>query len=106
MENSFITEEQVKIAMDKVLNEEKSRVSRMEYGRVLFKIEELENSLRETSNELRKLQSLIPRGLKNTADKKISVISNYMTACQNTIFQLKDKVRQHKRASLNNNVTV
>jgi hypothetical protein len=105
MENNFITEEQVKIAMDKVLNEEKSKVSRIEYGRVLFKIEELENSLRETSNELRKLQSLIPRGLKNTTDKKISVISSYIISCQNTIFQVKDKVRQHKRNSTNNEVT-
>ena len=105
MENNFISEEQVKIALEKILNEEKSKVSRMEYGRVLFKIEELENSLRETSNELRKLQSLIPRGLKNTTDKKLSVISNYMVACQNTIYQLKDKVRQHKRSSLNNIVT-
>ena len=98
MEKLFITEEHVKIAMDKILNEEK--VSRTEYGRVLFKIEELENSLKETSNELRKLQSIVPRGLKNSTDKKLASISSYIIASQNTVIQVKDKVRQHKRTTM------
>jgi ferritin-like metal-binding protein YciE len=98
MEKNFITEEQVKVAIDKILNEEK--VSRMEYGRVLFKIEELENSLKETANELRKLQSVVPRGLKNITDKKLTTISSYISASQNTLLQVKDKVRQHKRSSM------
>lgn len=98
MEKTYITEEQVKIAMDKILNEEK--VSRTEYGRVLFKIEELENSLKETANELRKLQSIVPRGLKNSTDKKLSIISSYIISSQNTIIQVKDKVRQHKRTTM------
>lgn len=100
MEKNFISEEQVKTVLEKILNEQSAKVSRTEYGRVLFKIEELENTLKETSNELRKLQNIIPRGLKTTTDKKLSSISSYTIASQNVLNQLKDKIRQHKRSSI------
>ena len=47
MEKQIITENQVKDILEKVLMEQTSKVSRNEFSRVQFKIEELQNSLNE-----------------------------------------------------------
>ena len=44
MEKQIITENQVKDILDKILMEETSKVSRNEFSRVQFKIEELQCS--------------------------------------------------------------
>lgn len=98
MEKNIITEEQVKKALESVLlNEEVSRVSRQDFSRVQFKIEELQNSLNETLKEFNKLQSSTPSGLKNATNKRMMAISSYLIGAQGNILKLKDVVRQYKR---------
>ena len=75
MKNTILTENQVKNVLDKILMEETSKVSRNEFSRVQFKIEELQNSLNETVRELRKLEDSVPSGLQNLTKSRISMIS-------------------------------
>ena len=98
MEKIVITEEQVKKVLEAVLiNEEVSRVSRQDFSRVQFKIEELQNSLNETQKEFTKLQSNMPVGLKNITNKRMIAISSYLIGAQGNISKLKDVVKQYKR---------
>jgi septal ring factor EnvC (AmiA/AmiB activator) len=97
MENNNIFEGEVKKILGKVLNEEVSKVSRQDFNRVQFKIEELQNSLTETTKELRKLQESIPGGLKSITNGRLSSISSDLSNSQKLIGQLKDKIRQFKR---------
>lgn len=97
MENKIISENVVKSILDKVLNEEVSKVKRDEFNRVQFKIEELQNSLNETIKEFRKLEDSIPGGLKTVSNGRISGISNSLSNAQKLIIQLKEKIKQHKR---------
>lgn len=97
MENNNIFESEVKKILGKVLKEEVSKVSRQDFNRVQFKIEELQNSLSETTKELRKLQDSIPNGLKSVTNGRISNISADLSNSQKLITQLKDKIRQYKK---------
>lgn len=97
MEKTIITEEEVKNALDKLLTEEASRVSRQDFSRTQFKIEELENSLMETSKEFRKLQDSMPEGLKNITNKRTQLISSYLIGAQGNIAKLKSIIRSYKR---------
>ena len=97
MEKQIITENQVKNILDKVLMEETSKVSRNEFSRVQFKIEELQNSLNETVKELRKLEDSIPSGLQNLTKSRISMISSNLVNSQKLIAIVKDKIRNYKR---------
>ena len=97
MEKIIISEEQVKKILDNILSEQANKVSRQDFNRVQFKIEELENSLIETSKEFRKLQESMPGGLKNITNKRIISISSYLIGAQGNIAKLKDVVRLYKR---------
>jgi hypothetical protein len=97
MEKVIITEEDVKKALDKLLTEEATKVSRQDFSRVQFKIEELENSLNETSKEFRKLQDSVPDGLKNITNKRTQLISSYLIGAQGNIVKLKSVIRLYKR---------
>lgn len=97
MEKIVITEEQVKKVLDNLLAEEVNKVSRQEFSRVQFKIEELQNSLNETLKEFRKLQDTMPNGLKTITNKKMIVISQYLIGSQGNIITLKDGVKKYKR---------
>ena len=97
MEKIIITENQVKNILDKVLMEQTSKVSRNEFSKVQFKIEELQNSLNETVKELRKLEDSIPTGLENLTKSRISMISNNLVNSQKLIAIVKDKIRNYKR---------
>jgi len=97
MEKQIITENQVKNILDKVLMEETSKVSRNEFSRVQFKIEELQNSLNETVKELRKLEDSIPGGLQNLTKSRILMISSNLINSQKLITIVKDKIRNYKR---------
>jgi hypothetical protein len=97
MEKIIITENQVKNILDKVLMEQTSKVSRNEFSRVQFKIEELQNSLNETVKELRKLEDSIPGGLQNLTKSRISIISSNLINSQKLIAIVKDKIRNYKR---------
>ena len=98
MEKQIITENQVKDILDKVLMEQTSKVSRNEFSRVQFKIEELQNSLNETVKELRKLEDSIPGGLQTLTKSIVSIISSNLINSQKVLSILKDKVRQYKRS--------
>lgn len=104
MERNTINEEQVRNILDKILSEQTSKVSRNEFSRVQFKIEELQNSLNETVKELRKLEDSIPSGLKSITNGRINSISSYLGNSQKVLIQLKDKVKSHKRNSFSQQV--
>ena len=99
MKNVFLTESQIKKVVDSILNESTSKVSRYEFGRVQFKIDELQNSLNETVKELRKLQDSIPNGLQNITKSKISTISSNLTESQKLLMVVKEKIKNSKHAS-------
>ena len=98
MEKQIITENQVKDILDKVLMEQTSKVSRNEFSRVQFKIEELQNSLNETVRELRKLEDSVPSGLQNLTKSRISMISSNLTNSQKLLALVKEKIRNYKRS--------
>ena len=105
MEKKIITEEQVKKVLDKILTEEMSKVSRQDFSRVQFKIEELENSLIETIKEFKKLESSVPEGLKTVVNKRIYLISTYLVGAQGNIAKLKSGIRNYKRKIYNQQVS-
>ena len=98
MENNMINENTIKNVLNKILTEETSKVSRQDFSRVQFKIEELQNSLNETVKELRKLEDSIPSGLKTLTNGRLNGISSGLSNGQKLLSQLKEKVRQHKRS--------
>ena len=98
MEKIIITENQVKNILDEVLMEQTSKVSRNEFSRVQFKIEELQNSLNKTVRELRKLEDSIPGGLQNLTKSRISMISSNLTNSQKLLALVKEKIRNYKRS--------
>jgi hypothetical protein len=97
MEKNIISENQIKEVLVKILSEQTSKVSRQEFSKVQFKIDELQNSLNETIKELRKLDDSIPSGLKTISNARISGISSNLSAAQKIVVQLKDKVKQYKK---------
>lgn len=98
MEKNIINENTIKDVLNKILSEETSKVSRQDFSRVQFKIEELQNSLNETVKELRKLDDSIPSGLKTLTNGRLNGISSSLSNGQKLLSQLKEKVRQHKRS--------
>lgn len=104
MNNNILTENLVKEAVEKVLSEQVSKVSRQDFNRVQFKIEELQNSLGETIKELRKLEDSIPSNLKTLSNGRLSSISSNLSDVQKLIIQLKDKIKQHKRNTFSQQV--
>jgi hypothetical protein len=104
MENKIITENKVIEVLQRILNEESSKVKREDYSRFQFKIEELQNSLNETIKEFRKLEDSLPGGLKTLSNGRISGISSNLLGAQKLISQLKEKVKQHKKSSYSQNI--
>jgi hypothetical protein len=100
MEKIVITENIIKNKIFDVLNEETSKVKREDYAKTQYKIEELQNSLNETMREFRKLEESLPNGLKTVANGRVTGISSSLSNAQKLISQLKDKIKQHKRASI------
>jgi flagellar biosynthesis chaperone FliJ len=97
MENNIIFENKLKETLEKVILEETSKVSRQDFSRVQFKIDELQNSINESIKELRKLEDSVPTGLQNLIKTRISMISSNLSNSQKVLIQLKDKVKQYKR---------
>lgn len=104
MEKGILTENKVKEVLNKILNEETSKVKRDDYNRLQFKIEELQNSLNDTIREFRKMEDSIPGGLKTVANGRVSGISSNLLNTQKLISQLKEKLKQHKRNSFSQQV--
>ncbi len=104
MDKIVISEEQVKNILNKLLNEESSKVRREEFNRVQFKIEELQNSLNETLKEFRKLDDCIPNGLRGVCNSRVSGVSSGLQNAQKMLSQLKEKVKQHKKTMYSQNL--
>jgi hypothetical protein len=98
MGNPILNENHIKEVIGRILIEESSKVSRYEFSKIQFKIEELQNSLNETVKELRKLQDSTPSGLKTIVGGRILSISSNLSNSQKLVSQLKEKVKQHKRS--------
>jgi alpha-N-acetylglucosamine transferase len=98
MDKNILSEELIKNAFYKVILEETSKVKREDFSRTQYKIEEFENSLNETIKEMRKLEDSIPEGLKTISNGRMSKISSNLQSTQLLIKQLKNKIKEHKRA--------
>jgi len=94
----MINENQVNDILQKILTEEVSKVSRQDFSKVQFKIDELENSLVDTMKELRKLNESIPSGLMSLTKNRIGSIYTNLDNSQKLIRVLKDKIRNYKRS--------
>jgi len=97
MENNLITEDKVKEILAKILNEEK--VSRNEYSRVQFKLDEISNCLSDTIKEVRKLEDTMPMGLKSPIGGKVSGVMGNLNATYKSVELLKQKVKQLKKVA-------
>ena len=104
MEKKIIFEDNIKTILNRIINEEVSKVKRDEFARVQFKIDELQNSLNETVKELRKLQDSVPGGLKTVAAGRIHGISQNLSSAQKLITQLKDKIKLYKKTLYNQQI--
>ena len=93
----IINENDIVKVVKNVLSEETSKVNRNDYNKVQFKMEELENQLKETFKEFHKLQDSIPDGLKTISNNRLKSISLYLYNASNTLKQLQKKVKEHKR---------
>ena len=98
MENEIISENKIIEVLTTILNEEMGKVKREDFARVQFKLDELQNSINEAVRELRKLQDNIPGGLKTLTNGRVAGISNSLSSAQKLTVQLKEKIKQHKRA--------
>lgn len=88
---------EIENTVSRVLSEQMSKVSRNEFNRVQFKIEELQNTLNDTIKEFRKLDDSIPNGLKTLTSGRMGNISSNLNNTQKQLMELKDKIRQYKR---------
>lgn len=100
--HNIISEEKIKEILSKILNEEK--VSRQEYNRVQFKLDDLSSSLNETIKELRKVEDSLPTGLKGSIGGKLSTLMGTLTTSQKTISSVKEKVKTLKRGAFSQQV--
>ena len=104
MINKILNEEMVIGVIKNILEEETSKVNRNDYGKVQFKMEELENHLIDTIKELRKVEDSIPDGLKTISNNRLKSINSSLSDAHNTLKYLKNKVREHKKSTYQRHV--
>lgn len=92
-----IIEENIQTILSRILNEEVSKVSRQDFNRVLFKLEELESSLNETIKEYKKVEDSLPDGLKNVTNRKMVSLQQHLIETKNDIHQLVLGIRKFKK---------
>ena len=92
-----ITEEQVKEVLENLLSEQMKKVSRQEFSRTQFKIEELQNSLNEAVKDFGKLQSGLPSGLQTLSKSRMMSIGMQLSLAQKEIEKLKEGVNGYKK---------
>jgi predicted nucleic acid-binding Zn-ribbon protein len=97
MKKVYLTESQIKQFVNNVLNESINKVSRHDYSKVQFKLDDLNGSIQEAQKELRKLEDSIPSGLKNVTNKKINEIATNLSNIKTLITSLKSKIYQIKK---------
>lgn len=99
MEKILITEKQVKKILDALLSEEVKKVSRQDFNRTQFKIEELQNSLNEAMSDFRKLYTTLPSGLDSVAKPTLVSIARNLEMTRRNINKLKDDVTVYKKTA-------
>lgn len=104
MVNKKIEENTVLKILNDILLEETSKVSRTDYNRVQFKMDELESQILETIKEFRKLEDTIPDGLKMISNGRIKSIYTSLVDSHNTLKTLKTKVKNHKKMTYQQSV--
>jgi hypothetical protein len=104
MEKNIVIEEQIQNILNKVLNEETSKVKREEYGRVQYKMDELQNSLNETIKELRQLEDSVPEGLKTLTKGRLNSLSMHLSEANKLLSTLKFKVKSHKKITYSQSI--
>jgi len=97
MKKVILTESQVKEVVNNILKESISKVSRYDYSKIQFKLDDLNGAIQEAQKELRKLENSVPGGLKNVTNKKISEITTNLTNVKTLISTLKSKIYQVKK---------
>jgi hypothetical protein len=97
MKKIFLTESQIKEVINSVINEANNKVSRHEFSKVQFKLDDLNGAIQDAQKELRKLEDSVPNGLKNVTNKKINEITTNLTDVKNLISSLKSKIHQIKK---------
>jgi translation initiation factor RLI1 len=99
----MINEEKILTIIENFLTEEVSKVNRNDYSKVLFKMDELESQINETIKELRKLQDLMPEGLKTISGGRLKSIEEGLSISRNTLGTLRNKIRLHRKNNKTNN---
>jgi hypothetical protein len=97
MGKNNINESSVIEILNKILFEETSKISRVEYNRIQFKIDDFENQLNESIKEFRKLDDLIPLGLKTITSGRLKSIMDNLNDVKTTLNVLKNKIKHHKK---------
>jgi len=103
MEKVIITEKQVKLIIDKILNEDK--VKREDYNRTQFKIDELESSVKESLKEFRKMNEMIPSSLKPVLNGKVNELSTHLNDALKVLDDMKVKLKKHKTKTYKQPIT-
>ena len=97
MEKIIVSEDQVKKMLDNLLSEQTKKISRQDFSRTQFKIEELQNSLNETLKDYRKLHASLPTGLQSATKSKLISIGTHLGSAKEEINKLKEGVTNYKR---------
>jgi flagellar biosynthesis chaperone FliJ len=97
MKNIFLTESQIKEVVSNIINESNNKVSRHEFSKVQFKLDDLNGAIQDAQKELRKLDDSVPNGLKNITNKKINEITTNLSNVKTLITSLKSKIYQIKK---------
>lgn len=103
MEKNVIIEN-TKLILKQIILEDISKVSRQDYNRVLFKLEELENSLNETIKEYKKLEDSIPGGLNLVTRKKMSSIQSQLYGTKSEIHNMVKNIKNFKKRNSNQTI--
>jgi flagellar biosynthesis chaperone FliJ len=97
MKKVLLTESQIKKVISDVLNESNNKVSRHDFSKVQFKLDDLNGTIQDAQKELRKLEDSVPNGLKNITNKKINEITTNLSNVKTLITSLKSKIYQIKK---------
>ena len=92
-----INEEMIQSMILTVINEEAMKVSRADYNKVQFRLDELMSTLSEMEKELRKLSDQMPTALMVVTKKKINSINDCLVKSKDEIGYIRNKVIEHKR---------
>jgi hypothetical protein len=104
MDNNILKEEEINHLIQKILKEEAGKISRAEYNKINFKLDEFSNSLGETFKELRKFEEAVPSELENITKSRITSINGHLVEIKKIINQLNEKIKTRKKSNFSQNI--